>query len=73
MLKEAVLAYFEVVSPHLPGWTSESHEYSRDGWCSGRDSNRKSPEYKLQRYRLCHFARLDCVEVYLHSPYVAMA
>jgi hypothetical protein len=47
MRKEAVVAWFKVLSRHLPGRTEENHKnLSQDSWFPGRDLNPGPPEYE---------------------------
>jgi hypothetical protein len=45
--KEAVVAYFKVLSRHLPGGTEKTHKnHSQDSLSPGRNLNSEPPEYE---------------------------
>jgi hypothetical protein len=50
MWKEPTVAQFEVLSWHLPGNTTEI--LRQESIHPGRNSNRSSPEYKSEQFRL---------------------
>jgi hypothetical protein len=49
MMKEAVVAYFEILTRRLPGGTEEvTKSFSQDSRCPRRDSIQSRIEYKSQ-------------------------
>jgi hypothetical protein len=47
MWREAVMSLFKVLSQNLSGGT-EYYEKAQDSGCTGWDSNKASPQYKLE-------------------------
>jgi hypothetical protein len=52
MCEEAIVAYFNILSRHLPGGIEDNDKNIKDSLCPDRDSNHGPPEASQKRYRL---------------------
>jgi hypothetical protein len=69
MWKKMAVAYFKILSQHLPGGCEENHKVPHDTWCPGRDSKRDFPK-RSKSVDHCIAFRVELLSTFIFYSYI---